>query len=112
MARRRGLEILTFGRGAATATIRWAGEIATADAIDFAGHLADANIINNSWGGGAPSDAITGAQLIQRIRNAADDRGSSLDFGSGKLNTGRLVPHPPREREPCEPAPQIICDPL
>lgn len=64
---------------------QFAGDRAAAEAIDFAWWLADAHVINNSWGGGPASDAITAA--IQRaITQGRGGLGAVLVFGAGNYS--------------------------
>lgn len=61
---------------------QWAGEAETAQAIDFAWHSANAHVINNSWGGGAPSDAITSA-ILRAVDQGRGGLGTIVVFAAG-----------------------------
>jgi subtilisin family serine protease len=61
---------------------QWAGEIETVRAIDFAWYWADAHIINNSWGGGAASDAITSA-ITRAYTSGRGGLGTVVIFAAG-----------------------------
>lgn len=63
----------------------------TADAIDWCWDHAEADVLSNSWGGGAPSDAIIRA--IDRARTQGrDGKGSVVVFAAG--NTQQRIGFP------------------
>src|SRR5690625_4014617 len=63
----------------------WAGEVATAQAIDFAWYLAGAHVINNSWGGGAASDAIASA-INRAATSGRGGLGTVVVFAAGNTS--------------------------
>lgn len=61
------------------------------DAINWAWQFAEADVINNSWGGGAPSDHITNA-IHNAVTQGRNGKGSVVIFSAG--NGGGPVNYP------------------
>jgi len=63
----------------------FASDAVIADAINYAGELAD--VLNNSWGGGSPSPAITSA-IQNVVTNGSGGLGSPVFFANGNSASG------------------------
>jgi hypothetical protein len=70
------------------ATGAFASSSAIADAIEYAGELAD--VLNNSWGGGGSSSAITSA-IQNAAANGRDGLGAPVFFATGNSASGYVA---------------------
>lgn len=66
----------------------YAGDVATANALRYAASFAD--VINNSWGGGAPSATLQSA-IQTATTNGRAGKGSVVLFASGNYASGNFM---------------------
>lgn len=66
-------------------------DFATADAIDWAWKVGEADVLSNSWGGGPPVDAITNAFERARTKGRGG-KGSVIAIAAGNKSTAVQYP--------------------